>query len=47
MKTTSTTARLASLAAALLVTVSMAQALAAYGHPPVAGPVLASAGQRV
>ena len=42
MKTTTTT-RLASFAAALLVTFCTAQALASYGHPPVAQPVLASA----
>jgi hypothetical protein len=42
MKTTATT-RFASLAAALLVTLATVQALASYGHPPVAEPVLASA----
>jgi hypothetical protein len=46
MKTTATI-RFASLAAALLVTFACVQTLAAYGHPPVAQPVLASASQRV
>jgi hypothetical protein len=40
---TSTTTRLASFAAALVVTFSTAQALASYGQPPVSHQVVASA----
>ncbi|MBL8346231.1 MAG: hypothetical protein JNN03_12375 [Rubrivivax sp.] len=40
---TSTTTRLVSFAAALLITFTTVQALASYGLPPVADTVMASA----